>query len=80
MHATEVATHHAGDVCELRIVCHLRQLRGPVNLRRAQEITGIHRGTLSQLERMERLPKVRDIPQLELVYGPEHGWYRVRVR
>lgn len=75
----QVATGRA-TVAELRVFCRLRELREPLSLLQAQAATGIHRGTLSQLERIERLPRVAHIAQLEQVYGPEEQWYGVRVR
>jgi hypothetical protein len=41
------------------------------------ELTEIHAGILSQLERGERLPRPRDLAGLERGYGPQEGWYAV---
>jgi transcriptional regulator with XRE-family HTH domain len=39
------------------------------------DVTGVHAGVLSQIERGERLPRPRDIEGLERGYGPQEGWY-----
>lgn len=63
----------------LQIVPRLRELRGDRTLRDLETVTGLHRGTLSQLERGERLPRPADLAGLELGYGPSVGWYQVEI-
>lgn len=62
----------------MRIVCHLRAAREAkgLHLRQMEELTGVSRGTLSQIERGERLPKDKIVPALEDAYGlPCIEWY-----
>lgn len=62
----------------MRLVCHLRAAREArgLHLRQMEELTGVSRGTLSQIERGERLPKDRIVPVLEEAYGlPCIEWY-----
>lgn len=44
-----------------------------------QAITGVAAPLLSQLERGERYPRVKDLAGLEAGYGPQDGWYLVRL-
>jgi transcriptional regulator with XRE-family HTH domain len=63
----------------LTIRCRLRELRGQRSLQQVSDVCGLHRGTLSQLERGERLPRPSDLAGLRRAYGPETGWYQVEV-
>jgi transcriptional regulator with XRE-family HTH domain len=63
----------------LQIVPRLRELRGTRTLRELEQQTGLHRGTLSQLERGERLPRPADLDGLERAYGPRRRWYEVEI-
>ena len=56
-----------------------RQHRGQRTLAQISELTGIHRGSLSQIEHGERIPKLTQIDQLERGYGPQANWWRVRL-
>jgi transcriptional regulator with XRE-family HTH domain len=61
----------------MRIPTLLRQIRldQSMSLTDVEELTGISRGTLSQIETGRSLPADKDLAQLELAYGPPHGWY-----
>lgn len=52
-----------------------RVANGFESLQEVKDATGIDRGLLSQFEAGRRLPPDRDIPQLELAYGPPSSWY-----
>jgi transcriptional regulator with XRE-family HTH domain len=52
-----------------------RVANGFESLQEVKDATGIDRGLLSQFESGRRLPPDRDIPQLELAYGPPSTWY-----
>ncbi len=68
-----------GPTINLRVVCRLRELRGDATIAELADRAYIHRGTLSQLERGERLPRPAHITGLERAYGPRVGWYAVEV-
>ena len=77
-----VATAQRGlraPTLHLTIVCRLHELRGDRSLTTVQQATGINRGTLSQLERGERLPRPAQVAGLERAYGPRERWYAVEV-
>lgn len=58
------------------IACHLREIRGKRPMREVEAEAGIHRGTLSMIERGRLLPTEAQIPQLEAAYeAPLHEWY-----
>lgn len=62
----------------MRLVCHLRRFRQELGLsiREAEEATGISRATLSQIERVRRLPSDDQADVLEAVYAkPRTHWY-----
>jgi len=61
----------------MRLTTHLRTIREErgLTIREAEEQTGIARGTLSQLERGVLLPLDKQVPKLEIVYGPSVDWY-----
>lgn len=62
----------------MRLVAHLREARERLGmtLREMEQATGISRGTLSQIERGERLPKDRIASVLEEHYRlPRGDWY-----
>lgn len=69
----------AGATIHLTVRCQLRPRRGTRTLAELQQLTGIHRGTLSQLERGERLPRPSQVGALEAAYGPQAGWYTVHI-
>lgn len=61
----------------MRIPTLLRQIRvdASMSLTDVEDLTGISRGTLSQIETGRALPADRHVPQLELAYGPPAAWY-----
>jgi transcriptional regulator with XRE-family HTH domain len=60
----------------MRLPCYLRRIRGARSLRDIENESGVHRGTLSGLERGQELPLEKHIPALERAYGAEvHFWY-----
>jgi transcriptional regulator with XRE-family HTH domain len=66
----------------VRLPTLLKQARlanGFESLQEVKDATGIDRGLLSQFESGRRLPPDRDIPQLELAYGPPALWYEPSV-
>lgn len=60
----------------MRVRCVLREIRGRRSVRELETLSGINRGTLSQIERGRLLPLDEHIPALERAYGkPAHTWY-----
>lgn len=57
----------------MRLVCHLRRLRGDRKLIDVSRETGIHIGELSRIERGIMLPPDDKLPVLEQVYGVSRG-------
>lgn len=63
----------------LKLVCHLRGIRGDRPITEIQEASGINRGTLSQIERGIMLPLDRQVASLEAAYGARvEAWYTPR--
>lgn len=56
-----------------------RVANGFESLQEVKDVVDIDRGLLSQFETGRRLPPDRDIPQLELAYGPPSSWYAPEV-
>jgi hypothetical protein len=69
----------------VRVICHLREIRGKRGMREISEAAGddkggFNRGTLSMLERGRMLPKDEWVPRLEHAYGaPVTQWYPAAV-
>lgn len=65
----------------MRVVTFLRDIRAnaDLTLTEVEEITGVSRGTLSQLETGQRFPADKHISQLELAYGAPATWYPAEV-
>lgn len=60
----------------MRLTCHLREIRGKRPISEIAENSGVHRGTLSRIERGQQLPSTDQIAKLEAAYGtPITGWY-----
>jgi transcriptional regulator with XRE-family HTH domain len=60
----------------MHVVCHLRATRGKRPMREIEKLAGIHRGTLSMIERGKLLPTEEQIEALERAYGvPLHEMY-----
>ncbi len=60
----------------MRLVCHLREIRGKRPLREIAEECGINRGTLSMIENGVHLPKNEDLYAMGMAYGaPPTKWY-----
>lgn len=68
-----------GPTLRLTIRCRLRELRGERKLVEVAELSGVSPGSLSQLERGERLPRAAHLEGLERAYGPQEDWYRVDI-
>lgn len=74
----DVATHRGralAPVLSWSILPRFRELRGERRLQELAVVSGIHRGTLSQIERGERMPKPSQLEGLEAAYGPAVSWY-----
>lgn len=61
--------HIGGGLHAVRLVCHLREIRGERSLTEISDLSGLARGTLSKIERGIELPPDRDVPALEAAYG-----------
>lgn len=60
----------------MRVVCHLREIRGDRPIRELEEITGISRGYLSLYECGRAFPPDDQRAQIEDAYGaPVARWY-----
>jgi transcriptional regulator with XRE-family HTH domain len=53
----------------MRLRCHLREARGKRSIREIAAESGIDRGSLSQIERGQRLPLDDQVRAIERVYG-----------
>lgn len=64
----------------MRLVCHLRTIRGKRSLRDIAEASGVDRGTLSRIERGQQLPLSEEqTEKIEGAYGaPIEDWYSKR--
>lgn len=60
----------------MKVVCHLRQIRGSRTLAQISEQANVPVPALSQIERGVQLPRDTWLPGLEQAYGqPRHLWY-----
>lgn len=64
----------------MRLVCHLRTIRGKRSLAELEAASGVSRGTLSRIERGQQLPTGEEqIRALEETYGAAiEEWYSRR--
>lgn len=60
----------------MRLVCHLREIRGRRSIREISEAAGLNRGMLSSIERGRALPTDKWLEPLERAYGaPRTQWW-----
>lgn len=60
----------------MRLVCHLRVIRGGRPLRVLAVASGVDKGSLSRIERGVALPTDAQVPGLQRAYGvAAHHWY-----
>lgn len=60
----------------MHVPCHLREIRGRRTIDEIEKASGVHRGTLSLLERGRLFPTEKHVEVLERAYGkPWHQWY-----
>jgi transcriptional regulator with XRE-family HTH domain len=60
----------------VRVVCHLREIRGERRLRAIASSSGVAESSLSKIERGYELPRDEWLAALEHAYGkPRHLWY-----
>lgn len=63
----------------MKVICHLRELRGDRTLKSVSDQSGIAISYLSQIERGTMLPRDEWIPALTAAYGAEvESWYASR--
>jgi transcriptional regulator with XRE-family HTH domain len=60
----------------MHVPCHLREIRGKRKITEIETTSGVHRGTLSLLERGRLFPIEKHVDALERAYGkPWYEWY-----
>jgi transcriptional regulator with XRE-family HTH domain len=60
----------------MRLICHLKEIRGKRSLQDIADASGIHRGTLSRIEAGQQLPRDEQIYAIGSSYGaPPTEWY-----
>lgn len=60
----------------MHVPCHLREIRGKRPIAEIERASGVHRGTLSLLERGRLLPMEKHVEGLERAYGvPVHEFW-----
>lgn len=60
----------------MHVPCHLREIRGRRKITEIEQASGVHRGTLSLLERGRLFPTEKHVEPLERAYGKRwHEWY-----
>lgn len=60
----------------MKLICHLREIRGSRKLREISQASGVPISTLSLLERGQLLARDDDVESLEAAYGrPRTEWY-----
>lgn len=78
MVSCDVATRRTrglAPVLSWQIVPRFRELRGSRTLQELSVLSGVHRGTLSQIERLDRMPRSSQLQGLAVAYGPSVSWY-----
>lgn len=65
----------------MRVPTNLRAIRtaAALTLTEVEDLTGVNRAVLSQIETGRMLPADKHVGQLELAYGPAAGWYDAEV-
>lgn len=58
----------------------MRPLRGNLTLAEAAALTGVPKSRLSLYERGYGTPLDREVPRLEVLYGPPSGWWPAGVQ
>lgn len=59
----------------MRVVSHMRALRGDLSLREVQDLTKVDKARLSEFENGRRFPTDLEAALLGPVYGNAAGWY-----
>jgi len=61
----------------MRVPTNLRAIRtaASLSLTEVEDLTGVNRAVLSQIETGRMLPADKFVGQLELAYGPPSSWY-----
>jgi transcriptional regulator with XRE-family HTH domain len=60
----------------MHVACYLGTIRGRRSITEIEKTSGVHRGTLSLLERGRLFPLEKHIEALERAFGqPVHAWY-----
>lgn len=65
----------------MRVPTNLRTIRtaASLTLTEVEDLIGVNRAVLSQIETGRMLPADKFVPQLELAYGPPSDWYEPAV-
>lgn len=60
----------------MRVRCFLKDIRGPITLRKIADTAGVNPGMLSRIEAGIMFPSDDEVPALEHAYGtPITNWY-----
>lgn len=59
----------------MRVISHMRVLRGPLSLREVQDLTHVPPARLSEFENGRRFPTDQEAERITVVYGQPAGWW-----